>query len=335
MSANGKLRGEDIAAWAMNVTSCVAIIMINKQLMAASGYGFNYATTLCGFHFMVTGAASKLYKMWTEVPPPTAEEDIDGKEKPRSLPIVDLVTFVIIANVSIVSLNTSLMINHVSMYQIAKLGIPPLSACIERAWFGNTYSTHQIGAMIVTLIGVSLVTVAEFSIQGDTLGVTVAGISIVASSLQQILCGYYQKKNRMSSNDFLSAVSTWQGICCLICGPFIDYGFTKSWVTSYEFNSGSMTFLVLSCLASVIVNASHFICLGRFSAVSYQILGHTKTVMVLVLGYYFFGGVVRSNQVVGGILAIMGMAAYGYYTQKLKAKPPASPRSPRSPRTEL
>ena len=51
-------------------------------------------------------------------------------------------------------------------------------------------------------------------------------------------------------------------------------------------------------------------CLGRFNAVTYQILGHTKTILVITLGYYFFGGVVSEKQFLGGLLAIAGMLLY-------------------------
>eukprot|EP00659_Diplonema_papillatum_P016610 gene16610-25477_t len=255
------LNGTDVFAWALNVVSCVFIIMVNKQLTSAKGYAFTFATTLSGMHFIITGFASKLIKQYLDdrkdEQNKQTDEKTDTKEK-RHLPLMDLVTFVIVANLSIASLNTSLMINNVSLYQIAKLGIPPLSAVIERVWFGNSYAGNQIGAMFVTLVGVSLVTVAEFKVAGDSIGVGVALVSVVSSALQQILCGYYQRKNKMSSNDFLNAVSLWQGVTCLFFGPFMDYAFTHEWVMRYQLTYIPGLFIVLSCLLSVVVNASHF-----------------------------------------------------------------------------
>lgn len=32
----------DVGAWAMNIISSVGIIMANKQLMSANGYGFSF-----------------------------------------------------------------------------------------------------------------------------------------------------------------------------------------------------------------------------------------------------------------------------------------------------
>jgi len=44
----------DAFAWMLNIFTSVAIVMVNKQLMGGAGYGFSFATTLCGLHFMCT-----------------------------------------------------------------------------------------------------------------------------------------------------------------------------------------------------------------------------------------------------------------------------------------
>merc|ERR1712216_503204 len=224
--------------------------------------------------------------------------------------MADLIIFVIVANLSIVSLNMSLMLNNVSLYQIAKLGIPPFTAVVETTFFSKSYSKSQYGAMALTLVGIALVTVAEFHATGSTVGVAVACLSIVSSGMQQILCGYYQRKNAMGSNDFLAAVSKWQGISMIFLGPILDRVFIGSWVWTYVFTYGAFVFLALSCSCACVVNASHFMCLGRFSAVSYQIMGHAKTVLVLGAGYYLFGGVVTQQQFAGLFLAVAGMVLY-------------------------
>lgn len=62
-------------------------------------------------------------------------------------------------------------------------------------------------------------------------------------------------------------------------------------LTSFlDFQPVMMQFcIILSCLIAVGVNLSQFICIGRFTAVSFQVLGHMKTVLVLVLGFTLFG----------------------------------------------
>jgi len=71
-------------------------------------------------------------------------------------------------------------------------------------------------------------------------------------------------------------------------------------------------FLTLSFFIAIGVNLSQFICIGRFSAVSFQVLGHMKTVLVLPLGFLFFGKEGLNLQVVlGMVLAVLGMIWYG------------------------
>lgn len=76
-------------------------------------------------------------------------------------------------------------------------------------------------------------------------------------------------------------------------------------------------FIVLSCVIAVGTNLSQFICIGRFTAVTFQVLGHMKTVLVLVLGFFLFGREGMNLQVVlGMILAILGMIWYGNASSK-------------------
>lgn len=64
-------------------------------------------------------------------------------------------------------------------------------------------------------------------------------------------------------------------------------------------------------------NLSQFICIGRFTAVSFQVLGHMKTILVLVLGFFFFGKEGLNLQVVlGMVLAVVGMIWYGNASSK-------------------
>eukprot|EP00850_Spirogloea_muscicola_P019625 SM000195S05272 [mRNA] locus=s195:142901:144905:+ [translate_table: standard] len=96
------------------------------------------------------------------------------------------------------------------------------------------------------------------------------------------------------------------------------------WCTSMQ----QYFFIVLSCVIAVGTNLSQFICIGRFTAVSFQVLGHMKTVLVLVLGFLFFGKEGLNVQTVLGMgLAVLGMVWYG----NASAKPGGKERSPPTP----
>ena len=57
----------------------------------------------------------------------------------------------------------------------------------------------------------------------------------------------------------------------MLMGPFLDRYISANWVFNYDWNVPALTFLALSCACAVGVNISQFMCLGRFTAVSYQV----------------------------------------------------------------
>ena len=161
-------------------------------------------------------------------------------------------------------------------------------------------------------------------------------------------CGALQHRYSISGTDLIRRTSPVQGFSMLLLAPFIDSTGEKAhYLLGYTFNSSRLTLLVASCAFAIAVNVTQFLCLGKFSAVSYQLLGlsslgvncgevkgilverqasrakggaanpsilvytgHAKTCMVLVLGGLFFGGVVSWTQMAGVAIAGTGMVAY-------------------------
>lgn len=76
-------------------------------------------------------------------------------------------------------------------------------------------------------------------------------------------------------------------------------------------------FITLSCTIAIGTNLSQFICIGRFTAVSFQVLGHMKMILVLVMGFFFFDrDGLNLHVVLGMIIAVLGMIWYGYASSK-------------------
>ena len=62
-----------------------------------------------------------------------------------------------------------------------------------------------------------------------------------------------------------------QGFSLIIIGPLLDRVLFGAWVTRYEYSVPAYAWLSASCAIAVLVNLSQFMCLGRFSAVSFQV----------------------------------------------------------------
>jgi drug/metabolite transporter (DMT)-like permease len=69
----------------------------------------------------------------------------------------DRIIFAVAANISIASLNLSLMVNTVGFYQIAKLLIVPFTAVVQSAWLKESLTFQQALCTAVVLLGVAVV----------------------------------------------------------------------------------------------------------------------------------------------------------------------------------
>ncbi|CAA7399421.1 unnamed protein product [Spirodela intermedia] len=282
-------------AWAMNIISSVSIIMANKQLMAPSGYGFCFATTLTGFHFTVTSLVG-----WISAK--------SGYSTPKQVPLWELLRFSIAANLSITGMNFSLMLNSVGFYQISKLSMIPVVCFLEWLLHNKNYSRRVIMSVFVVAFGVGICTVTDLEV--NTRGLLCASVAVLSTSLQQIMIGSLQKKYSIGSFELLSNTAPIQAASLLLVGPFADYFLNGYLLLDYDFSYGAILFILLSCTLAVFCNASQYICIGRFSAVSFQVLGHTKTLCVLILGWMLFDSALTVNNVFGMMLAVLGMIFY-------------------------
>ncbi|CAN6468502.1 unnamed protein product [Victoria cruziana] len=290
----------DIASWMFNVVTSVGIILVNKALMAT--YGFSFATTLTGLHFATTTLMTMVLR-WM------------GYIQATHLPISELLKFVVFANFSIVGMNVSLMWNSVGFYQIAKLSMIPVSCLLEVVLDHIRYSRDTKLSILVVFIGVGVCTVTDVSV--NTKGFVAAVVAVWSTSLQQYYVHFLQRKYSLGSFNLLGHTAPVQAATLLIVGPFLDFWLTNKRIDMYDFNMVSVLFIALSCTIAVGTNLSQFICIGRFTAVSFQVLGHMKTILVLFLGFLLFGREGLNLQVVlGMVLAVVGMIWYGNASSK-------------------
>lgn len=75
-------------------------------------------------------------------------------------------------------------------------------------------------------------------------------------------------------------------------------------------------FIILSCLISVSVNFSTFLVIGKTSPVTYQVLGHLKTCLVLAFGYILLQNPFSWQNVFGIAIAVVGMGLYSFISVK-------------------
>ncbi|KAH9303011.1 hypothetical protein KI387_014594 [Taxus chinensis] len=293
----------DVGAWAMNVVSSVGIIMANKEVMSRAGYDFRFATTLTAFHFTVTAVVGFV-------------SNATGFSTAKDVPLWELLWFSIVANMSIVGMNLSLMLNSVGFYQISKLSMIPVVCVMEWILHNKNYTKEVKAAVFVVVIGVGVCTVTDVKV--NLKGFLCALVAVFCTSLQQISIGSLQKKYNIGSFDLLSKTAPIQAASLLVFGPFIDYYLNGRNLLNYQFSYGAVFFILLSCTLAVFCNLSQYLCIGRFSAVSFQVLGHMKTVCVLILGWVLFDSALTAKNIMGMLVAVVGMIIYSWAVESAK-----------------
>lgn len=147
--------------------------------------------------------------------------------------------------------------------------------------------------------------------------------------------GSLQKKYSVGSFELLSKTAPIQALSLLIFGPFVDYFLSGKFITTYKMTYGAIVSnsqllsslirwlnltlslalqfcILLSCALAVFCNISQYLCIGRFSATSFQVLGHMKTVCVLTLGWLLFDSEMTFKNIAGMALAVVGMVIYSW-----------------------
>ncbi|WOK95862.1 hypothetical protein Cni_G04569 [Canna indica] len=285
-----------VGALSLSVVSSVSIVICNKALM--STLGFKFATTLTSWHLLVTFCSLHV-ALWLKL----------FEHKPFERKVV--MGFGILNGISIGLLNLSLGFNSVGFYQMTKLAIIPCTVFLETAFFAKRFSRSVQSSLSILLLGVGIATVTD--LQLNMLGSILSLLAIVTTCVAQIMTNTIQKKFKVSSTQLLYQSSPYQALTLFISGPFLDGLLTNQNVFAFNYTPQVLIFIVLSCLISVSVNFSTFLVIGKTSPVTYQVLGHLKTCLVLAFGYVLLHDPFSWRNIFGILVAIVGMVLYSYF----------------------
>ncbi|XP_068338724.1 UDP-xylose transporter 3-like [Pyrus communis] len=296
MGESQKFQLGTIGALSLSVVSSVSIVICNKALI--STLGFTFATTLTSWHLLVTFCSLHV-ALWMKF----------FEHKPFDASSV--MGFGILNGISIGLLNLSLGFNSVGFYQMTKLAIIPCTVLLETLFFKKKFSRSVQFSLSILLLGVGVATVTD--LQLNALGSFLSLLAVLTTCVAQIMTNTIQKKFKVSSTQLLYQSCPYQAITLFVIGPFLDGLLTNQNVFSFAYTPQVLFFIVLSCLISVSVNFSTFLVIGKTSAVTYQVLGHLKTCLVLAFGYILLRDPFSGRNILGILIAIVGMVLYSYY----------------------
>ncbi|KAL0366542.1 UNVERIFIED_CONTAM: UDP-rhamnose/UDP-galactose transporter 2 [Sesamum radiatum] len=206
-----------------------------------------------------------------------------GLSAAKHVPFWELLWFSIVANMSIAGMNFSLMLNSVGFYQISKLSMIPVVCVMEWILHSKKYTNEVKMSVVVVVIGVGVCTVTDVKVNAK--GFICACIAVLSTSFQQISIGSLQKKYSIGSFELLSRTAPIQAGSLLVLGPIIDYYLSGKLILDYQFGSGAI---------------------------------HMKTVCVLTLGWLLFDSELTFKNIMGMVVAVVGMIIYSWAVEAEK-----------------
>ena len=106
---------------------------------------------------------------------------------------------------------------------------------------------------------------------------------------------------------------------------------TSDTLTGFLYTLEITVALIFSASCALVVVLSGFLVIGSTSALTYNIIGHTKTVLILAGGSLMFGDRLTNQKLLGVSVALVGMAWYTFgnimQTDEKPAKPAVVPSS--------
>ena len=228
----------------------------------------------------------------------------------KSVARAEVAKFGALNSASIALLNLSLGFNSVGFYQMTKLSIIPVTVMIQMAHFNKKFSHRVKGSLAILLLGVGASTVTD--VQLNAVGCALGALSVLTTSLGQILTGSLQTKLGVSSTQLLCASAPWMALTLLILAPPVDATLVggNAAPAFARYDAGTLAVAGVTCVLAILVNFATFAVIGKCSAVTYQVVGHLKTMLVLAFGFVVVGDPVVAANVVGLTVAFCGMVLY-------------------------
>lgn len=202
-------------------------------------------------------------------------------------------------------MNLNLAYNSVGFYQLSKLGTIPITVSLEYFVFRKTVSARVAFALLIISAGVAIATVTDLSFNFK--GTVFAVIGVVITSVSQVFFDPLRKEIDCDALQTLYHTSPLIAAGMLLCSPAFG---ELDVIRNADMHVPLIIMIVLSCITAIAVNVSNYAVLSRISALSYTILGHFKTLSILVLGAVLFDSKPGWKSIGGTVLALGGVMLY-------------------------
>jgi solute carrier family 35 protein E3 len=293
------------------------IVFANK--MVFSVYHFHFTTALTFLHTLATVLGLRIA---------VAVGLFEAKRLPqgRVLPLAAAYVCYVVAG------NLSLNLNPVSFYQLLKIAVAPTVLVLESAAARRLPAPRTVAAVGLVCAGVAAATVTDAAVASNARGLAAGLSATLATALYQVWTGLKQRQLRASSAQLLAASAPPSALLLGLLIPLAEpmgawrHGRVNAsahppaataaaycgdgTLLAYVFTPAAAATIALSAVLGLLVSLSTMLVIGATSSLTYNVVGHLKTVIILAGGCLFFGDEMPLRKLAGVGLAMAGIAWY-------------------------
>lgn len=277
----------------LNVVSAVGLVLVNKKVVIVDQFDCMTILTALHFYFSFITCSLMLCAGYLQYKPVKNYGSI--------------LRIVLGSLGSIIFMNFNLAENSVGFYQISKLLCIPVTLFLE--WTMNQrrqkMTLYLLLSLIMIIAGVLCVVVND--VKYTDLGLIWSFFGIVCTSLAQIYFSPLQKELDLNSIQLLFHTSPWLTFGSFLVTPLFDHTNT---LMQIDITFQLLVDLILSSMLAFILNISNYIVLSVSFPVTYQVLGHIKTILIFAGGIVFYDQVPSPKAILGIIVTIVGVILY-------------------------
>lgn len=285
-----------------NILSVVGVVICNKYITEVDGYDFMIFLSFLHFSFTMVGTRVMLALGFFQ-------------DKPASLSGVLPVAIGSLLSVAFMNLNLSQ--NSVGFYQLSKLACIPFTLFVQYMAYNQSVPRSVQLTLIPITVGVGYATIYDLDL--NILGTVFALCAVVATALSQIFTNTYQKTLDCNAMQLLYHTSPFIALGMILMCPIFD---DLDKLMNFAYTPPCLLRIFVSCLFALGVNISNYLVLGMTSPLTYQVLGHLKTVLIIVIGFVMFNKQADMRNITGIGIAMFGVIAYTEVRRKQTSTPP-------------
>ncbi|GBF94129.1 solute carrier family 35 member E3 [Raphidocelis subcapitata] len=293
-----------------NLSSVVLIVVANKMVLFTHKFGF--AVTLTWLHavFTAVGMAALAGAGVFE------HKTVSWR---RTAPIAAVYVGFVVFN------NLSIQLNPLGFYQMSKLLITPVLVAIEWFAYSKPASPRVLASVGVLLAGITLCTLTDTQVSSNPLGMLVAAGAVLVTALYQVWASTKQKELGLNGMQLLQQVSPVSAVLLAALIPLLEpvgwRGAAPGTILGYSFTPSAATWIVISSVLGLVVTLSTFLFIGATSSLTYNVVGHLKTVLIVAAGVALFGDEMGVKKLLGLAVAMAGIVWYSHIKLEEARKP--------------